>query len=61
VEFESIRKPSPATEELTLTERLFTVGREPDADLPDRRLVPDQSTADPAATSPPTPSADRTD
>jgi len=40
VEFESITKPSPATEELTYTERLFTVGREPEGDLPDRQVVP---------------------
>jgi len=59
VEFESIRKPSPATEELTLTERLFTVGREPDADLPDRRFVPTASTADPETTSPAVSSAER--
>jgi UDP-2,3-diacylglucosamine pyrophosphatase LpxH len=61
VEFESIRKPSPATEELTLTERLFTVGREPDADLPDRQLISDVSTTNSAAASPPTPSTERTD
>ena len=36
VEYEPIRKPSPAAEELTLTERLFTVGREPTPELPDR-------------------------
>ena len=39
VEYEEIEKPSPATEELTLTERLFTVGREPDFSLPDRTVV----------------------
>ncbi|SFB80349.1 Calcineurin-like phosphoesterase [Halobiforma haloterrestris] len=39
VEFERIRKPSPATEELTRTERFFTVGREPEPDLPDRHVV----------------------
>ena len=39
VEYESITKPSPATEELTYTERLFTVGREPEGELPDRQVV----------------------
>ncbi len=39
VEYEAERKPSPATEELTLTERLFTVGREPEPDLPDRTVI----------------------
>ncbi len=41
VEFESIAKPSPATEELTRTERFFTVGREPEPEFPDRAVVPD--------------------
>ncbi len=39
VEYQTITKPSPATEELTLTERLFTVGREPEPDFPDRYVV----------------------
>ena len=39
VEYQSVTKSSPATEELTLTERLFTAGREPDPELPDRRVV----------------------
>ena len=39
VEFEQITKPSPATEELTRTERFFTVGREPEPDLPDRYVL----------------------
>ena len=39
VEYEQISKPSPSTEELTRTERLFTVGREPEPTLPDRQLV----------------------
>ncbi len=46
VEYEAIEKPSPKAEELTLTERLFTVGREPDVELPDRTVVGD----DPEAT-----------
>ncbi len=39
VEYERIEKPTPAKEELTRTERLFTVGREPDDELPDRAVV----------------------
>lgn len=45
VEYQPIKKPSPAAEELTLTERLFTVGREPDPELPDRVIVPDSPPA----------------
>jgi UDP-2,3-diacylglucosamine pyrophosphatase LpxH len=50
VEYEAVRKPSPAAEELTLTERLFTTGREPDPDLPDRHVVGDGATASTAST-----------
>ncbi len=39
VEYETERKPSPATEELTRTERFFTVGREPEPDLPERVVI----------------------
>jgi UDP-2,3-diacylglucosamine pyrophosphatase LpxH len=39
VEYERIEKPTPAVEELTLTERLLTLGREPDSELPDRAVV----------------------
>jgi predicted phosphodiesterase len=39
VEFEEIEKPSPKAEELTLTERLLTLGREPDPELPGRVVV----------------------
>ena len=39
VEYEQVEKASPATQELTLTERLFTVGREPDTRLPERTVV----------------------
>jgi UDP-2,3-diacylglucosamine pyrophosphatase LpxH len=39
VEYEEIKKPSPATEELTRTERVLTVGREPVFDVPERRVV----------------------
>ena len=41
VEYEAIEKPSPAPEELTLTERLVTLGRSPDPELPDRTVVQD--------------------
>ena len=47
VEYEEIEKPSPTADELTLTERLLTLGREPTAELPDRATVeadlPDQA------------------
>ncbi len=46
VEYLEINKPSPATEELTLTERLFTTGREPDLELPERTVLRDDSTDD---------------
>ncbi|TYL37878.1 phosphoesterase [Natronococcus pandeyae] len=39
VEYEQITKPSPAAEDLTRTERFFTVGREPVPELPDRYVV----------------------
>ncbi|MDS0258140.1 metallophosphoesterase [Haloarcula sp. S1CR25-12] len=42
VEYEPIQKPSPSPEELTLTERLLTLGRKPDTELPDRRVVGDE-------------------
>jgi UDP-2,3-diacylglucosamine pyrophosphatase LpxH len=43
VEYEEIQKASPATEELTRTERFFTFGREPETELPDRQVVSRQS------------------
>ena len=43
VEYEAIQKPSPSPEELTLTERLLTLGRKPDTDLPDRKVVEQRS------------------
>jgi hypothetical protein len=39
VEFETVDKPSPKTEELTLTERLLALGREPDPRLPEGVVV----------------------
>lgn len=44
VKYEEMKKPSPAGEELTRTERFFTVGREPVPDLPDRTVInPEQA------------------
>ena len=42
VEYEEIEKPSPSTDEITLTERLLTLGREPNPELPDRSVVDDE-------------------
>ncbi|WP_137289951.1 metallophosphoesterase [Natronorubrum halophilum] len=39
VEYEEIGKPSPSAEEITLTERLLTLGREPTPELPERSVV----------------------
>jgi UDP-2,3-diacylglucosamine pyrophosphatase LpxH len=39
VEFEEIQKESPSIEELTRTERLFTLGREPDPGVPEQKVV----------------------
>jgi len=39
VEYETMEKPDPAKEDLTLTERLLTVGREPEPDIPDRVVI----------------------
>jgi UDP-2,3-diacylglucosamine pyrophosphatase LpxH len=39
VDFEPIEKPAPHPDELTLTERLFTLGREPDVALPDGKVL----------------------
>ena len=52
VEYQTIRKPSPATEELTLTERLFTVGREPESELPERTVIEGSPPATAAAETP---------
>lgn len=40
VEFIEIDKPSPVQEELTLTERILTIGREPDPDVSSRTVMP---------------------
>lgn len=39
VEHERIEKANPSAEELTRTERLLTLGREPDSELPDRAVI----------------------
>jgi UDP-2,3-diacylglucosamine pyrophosphatase LpxH len=41
VEYEEIQKDNPTTEDLTRTERLFTLGAAPDTDAPDRQVVTD--------------------
>jgi hypothetical protein len=43
VEYEEIAKPSPSADELTLTERLFIVGRTSTPDPPDRAVVTDDA------------------
>lgn len=43
VDFEAIEKPSPAPEELTFTERLLTLGRQPSPELPDRAVVEEET------------------
>jgi len=55
VDYEEIQKPSPSPEELTLTERLLTLGRRPDTSLPDRTVLTESPPADAerAAVSPP--------
>ena len=40
IEFEEIDKSSPTAAELTRTERLLTLGRAPNPELPDRTVVP---------------------
>ncbi|MFC3960226.1 metallophosphoesterase [Halovivax cerinus] len=50
VSFEPIEKPTPAPDELTLTERLLTLGRKPNPTLPDRRVV--ESTRRPTPSTP---------
>ena len=45
VEYEAIEKPTPGPEELTLTERLLTLGRKPDPELPDRAVVETETIA----------------
>ena len=51
VEHEGIEKPSPSAEELTLTERLLTFGREPDPGLPDRAVLEEAVTVTASTTS----------
>jgi UDP-2,3-diacylglucosamine pyrophosphatase LpxH len=46
IEYEAIEKPSPSPEELTLTERLLTLGRKPDPSLPDRTVLSDRETGE---------------
>ncbi len=39
VDFEEIKKANPSVEELTLTERFLTLGREPDTELPGQTIL----------------------
>jgi len=48
VEYEEIEKPSPSMDEITLTERLLTLGREPSPELPDRSVVDDETSDAPS-------------
>ncbi|WP_254861870.1 metallophosphoesterase [Halovivax gelatinilyticus] len=48
VEYEAIEKPNPAPEELTLTERLLTLGRKPNPTLPDRTVIQPSARAEAA-------------
>ncbi|MFP9192730.1 metallophosphoesterase [Natronosalvus vescus] len=50
VGFEQFTKSSPASEELTRTERFFTVGREPNPELPGRYVVETSKSGTRAAT-----------
>jgi UDP-2,3-diacylglucosamine pyrophosphatase LpxH len=54
VEFEAIEKPTPSPEELTLTERILTLGRKPDPELPEGVVIEGSETP---RESPPTPEA----
>ncbi|WP_255169649.1 metallophosphoesterase [Natrononativus amylolyticus] len=49
VEYEEIEKRSPSAEEITLTERLLTLGREPSPELPGRSVVADGPAVDASA------------
>ncbi|MFB6085961.1 MAG: metallophosphoesterase [Halodesulfurarchaeum sp.] len=46
IEFEEIEKPTPGPEELTLTERLLTLGRKPDPNLPAGTVIDADRPAD---------------
>ncbi|MFC6766299.1 metallophosphoesterase [Natrinema soli] len=44
VEYETVEKPDPVSDELTLTERLLTVSRESEPEIPERSVVADDAT-----------------
>jgi UDP-2,3-diacylglucosamine pyrophosphatase LpxH len=48
VEYEEIEKSSPISEDLTRTERLLTLAREPDPSTPDRRVVSENGQCEPS-------------
>ncbi|WP_123538380.1 metallophosphoesterase [Halosimplex salinum] len=49
VEHEAIEKPTPSPEELTLTERLLTLGRKPDPELPEGTVLESETAETPAS------------
>lgn len=51
IEYVPIEKPSPSPEELTFTERLLTVGRAPDPNLPDPIIVTENGNIRPTTAS----------
>ncbi len=46
IDYKAIKKPSPATEELTLAERLLTVGRDPEPEIPSSHSVQSDGTVE---------------
>jgi len=50
VDFETVEKPTPYPDELTLAERLLTLGREPSVGLPDGEVLENESEAETATT-----------
>ena len=48
VEYEEIEKAAPSHEEVTLVERLLTLGRAPTPTVPDRTVVGNSVADDPA-------------
>ncbi len=53
VDFLEMEKPSPSPEELTITERILTLGRAPNPELPERTVLETEATAAPEMAEPP--------
>ncbi len=53
VDFLEMEKPSPSPEELTITERILTLGRAPNPELPERTVLETDATASPEMAEPP--------